>query len=453
MSQVVRTALGVASGLDELHRQGIVHRDVKPSNILIDGEGRAMLTDFGLARHVAETVLTSYGLVLGTLDYIAPERLDGGEATPATDIYSLGCVVYACLTGHAPFAGRSIDRVMDAHRDEEPEDPTSGASAMPLRRSAGPSCERSPRTRRSAPEPRAPTRASSARERSRATGERGRATSGPCQPTSTVGRSRAARPVTRLRLSYRLAPVAAFLVAAGAALASSSPSVPTYYSGATQPGATGGAHEGRRGARCGFRRQRASGRDHHPRGQRRTAGSGDGPGQPPGACIRSPRRRSSEARRSRSRATWCLRTSTATAFSTCSFPRTRRHSTPHSPGVLLQSNKGAGASLEDDSAELRVRSNAVQTAAAADVDGDGATDLFLGVAVPSPRAGVLTGPVVLRNVNHVFTPFRRCLLPRATTVGEGRFLREHLRGPRWRWIARPRARKCRGICRLRGSPE
>ena len=127
MSQVVRTALGVASGLDELHRQGIVHRDVKPSNILIDGEGRAMLTDFGLARHVAETVLTSYGLVLGTLDYIAPERLDGGEATPATDIYSLGCVVYACLTGHAPFAGRSIDRVMDAHRDEEPEDPTSGA--------------------------------------------------------------------------------------------------------------------------------------------------------------------------------------------------------------------------------------------------------------------------------------------------------------------------------------
>ena len=131
MSQVVRTALGVASGLDELHRQGIVHRDVKPSNILIDGEGRAMLTDFGLARHVAETVLTSYGLVLGTLDYIAPERLDGGEATPATDIYSLGCVVYACLTGHAPFAGRSIDRVMDAHRDEEPEDPTSGALQCP----------------------------------------------------------------------------------------------------------------------------------------------------------------------------------------------------------------------------------------------------------------------------------------------------------------------------------
>jgi serine/threonine protein kinase len=123
MPQLVRTALGVASGLDELHRQGIVHRDVKPSNILIDAQGRAMLTDFGLARHVAETVLTSYGLVLGTLDYIAPERLAGGAATPASDVYSLGCVVYACLTGHAPFAGRSIDRVMDAHRSEEPEDP------------------------------------------------------------------------------------------------------------------------------------------------------------------------------------------------------------------------------------------------------------------------------------------------------------------------------------------
>ena len=264
MSQVVRTALGVASGLDELHRQGIVHRDVKPSNILIDGEGRAMLTDFGLARHVAETVLTSYGLVLGTLDYIAPERLDGGEATPATDIYSLGCVVYACLTGHAPFAGRSIDRVMDAHRDEEPEDPTAARCNAPpaLGWAVMRALAKDPAQR---PEPRAPTRASFARERSRATGERGRATSGPCQPTSTVGRSRPARPVTRLRLSYRLAPVAAFLVAAGAALASSSPSVPPYYSGATQPGATEGPLEGRRGARRGFRRQRASGRDHHPR--------------------------------------------------------------------------------------------------------------------------------------------------------------------------------------------
>ena len=304
MSQVVRTALGVASGLDELHRQGIVHRDVKPSNILIDGEGRAMLTDFGLARHVAETVLTSYGLVLGTLDYIAPERLDGGEATPATDIYSLGCVVYACLTGHAPFAGRSIDRVMDAHRDEEPEDPTSGSLQCALRRSAGPSCERSPRTRHSAPEPRAPTRASSARVRSRATGERGRATSGPCQPTSTVGRSRPARPVTRLRLSYRLAPVAAFLVAAGAALASSSPSVPTYYPGATAAAATSGLAKVVRGARRGLRRQRASGRDHHARGQQWPAGSGDGPGRPPGAVSGGLARRSSEGRRSRSRATW-----------------------------------------------------------------------------------------------------------------------------------------------------
>ena len=72
-------------------------------------------------------------------------------------------------------------------------------------------------------------------------------------------------------------------------------------------------------------------------------------------------------------------------------------------------------------AELRARSNAVQTAAAADVDGDGATDLFLGVASSRPRAGVLTGPVVLRNVDHVFTPFRRCLLPRATTVAKGGF--------------------------------
>lgn len=113
----------VASGLDSLHREGLVHRDLKPSNIIIDEEGRALLTDFGLAKGQAYTVLTKPGQVMGTLDYLAPEVIRGQAATPASDIYGLGCVVFECLVGSPPFAEKTVFQVGMAHIEEEPPDP------------------------------------------------------------------------------------------------------------------------------------------------------------------------------------------------------------------------------------------------------------------------------------------------------------------------------------------
>jgi serine/threonine-protein kinase len=120
---LVHVIAHVAAGLDALHQAGIVHRDVKPSNVLLDANGDAALTDFGLAKGRAYTVLTSPGQVLGTLDYLAPEIVRGQDATPASDIYGLGCVAFECAAGRAPFADRSLLEVTRALLDEEPADP------------------------------------------------------------------------------------------------------------------------------------------------------------------------------------------------------------------------------------------------------------------------------------------------------------------------------------------
>ncbi len=110
----------VAAGLQALHEAGIVHRDLKPSNIIIDSSGTAMLTDFGLAKGRAYTVLTKPGQVMGTLDYLAPELIKGEQASPATDIYALGCTVYECVAGQPPFADKEGIQVGLAHVAEPP---------------------------------------------------------------------------------------------------------------------------------------------------------------------------------------------------------------------------------------------------------------------------------------------------------------------------------------------
>jgi serine/threonine protein kinase len=123
LEEMLGVVASVAAGLDALHRCGIVHRDVKPSNVMFREDGSAALTDFGLAKGAAYTVLTRPGQVLGTLDYLAPELIRGGEATPASDIYALGCVAFECLAGQPPFADRSLLSVGTAHLEDEPPDP------------------------------------------------------------------------------------------------------------------------------------------------------------------------------------------------------------------------------------------------------------------------------------------------------------------------------------------
>ena len=111
----------VASALDAAHEQGLVHRDVKPSNILIDASDRAYLADFGLSRLSSDPAKASeIAASLGTIDYVAPEQIRGDAIDGRADVYSLGCVLYECLTGSAPFSNRSDVALLYAHLEEEP---------------------------------------------------------------------------------------------------------------------------------------------------------------------------------------------------------------------------------------------------------------------------------------------------------------------------------------------
>jgi serine/threonine-protein kinase len=126
LPSTVRICFEVAQGLEALWAAGIVHRDVKPGNILIDLDGTAYITDFGLAKDTHGSVLTLPGQTLGSLAYMAPEQLRCEPVTAAADIYSLGCVMFECLQGRPPFGDRQGMRVLWAHLQEEPPDPCSG---------------------------------------------------------------------------------------------------------------------------------------------------------------------------------------------------------------------------------------------------------------------------------------------------------------------------------------
>ena len=107
-------AAQAAAGLDAAHRIGLVHRDVKPGNILIGADGLVKITDFGIAHAAGSAPITGPGLVMGTTQYMAPERIAGGQATPASDLYALGILIYECLTGLPPYDGGTAE-VMAAH--------------------------------------------------------------------------------------------------------------------------------------------------------------------------------------------------------------------------------------------------------------------------------------------------------------------------------------------------
>jgi serine/threonine-protein kinase len=114
-------AIQIARGLSFAHQQGLVHRDVKPQNVLLNGDGQAMVTDFGIARSLdVQHGMTQTGTVLGTSDYIAPEQAQGQRVDEHTDIYSLGVVLYELLTSKVPYPGENFVAVAMRHINEPP---------------------------------------------------------------------------------------------------------------------------------------------------------------------------------------------------------------------------------------------------------------------------------------------------------------------------------------------
>ncbi|WP_171050039.1 protein kinase domain-containing protein [Nocardia cyriacigeorgica] len=122
----------VAAALDAAHAAGLVHRDVKPSNIVLGDRDFAYLIDFGIARDDSATAMTSIGTTLGTFAYMAPERFTPGQPTDArADIYSLACVLYECLTGARPFPGSVVAEQIAAHLTAEPPRPSRARAGIP----------------------------------------------------------------------------------------------------------------------------------------------------------------------------------------------------------------------------------------------------------------------------------------------------------------------------------
>jgi tRNA A-37 threonylcarbamoyl transferase component Bud32 len=117
--EAIAYAIEIARGLSMAHARNMVHRDIKPQNILIDAEGRAKLTDFGISRQLEQDGMTATGRVLGTTDYVAPEQAMGHKVDPRTDIYSLGVVLYEMLVGQVPFSADSQVGVAMKHVNEE----------------------------------------------------------------------------------------------------------------------------------------------------------------------------------------------------------------------------------------------------------------------------------------------------------------------------------------------
>lgn len=133
IDHAVAIAEDVAEGLEAAHRMGMVHRDVKPQNILVSPSGEVKITDFGIAKSSLSTALTETGVTFGTADYLSPEQARGFSATPRSDIYALGVTLYEMLTGRLPFTGENAVAVAMQHVSVEPPLPRMFNAQIPPR--------------------------------------------------------------------------------------------------------------------------------------------------------------------------------------------------------------------------------------------------------------------------------------------------------------------------------
>ena len=127
----VSIAKQVSEGLTEAHRLGVIHRDLKPQNIMIDKEGNARIMDFGIARSVSGKGITGAGVMVGTPEYMSPEQVESKETDQRSDIYSLGVILYEMVTGRVPFEGDTPLSVAVKHKTEVPPDPKQVNTQIP----------------------------------------------------------------------------------------------------------------------------------------------------------------------------------------------------------------------------------------------------------------------------------------------------------------------------------
>ena len=131
LRRALRIAGQIASALDAAHARGLVHRDVKPANVLVGEDDRAFLSDFGVVKELASNGTTRTGSFIGTIEYSAPEQIEGREVDARTDVYSLACVLYECLTGTPPFHRASEVAVLNAHLHAPPPKLTKAVPELP----------------------------------------------------------------------------------------------------------------------------------------------------------------------------------------------------------------------------------------------------------------------------------------------------------------------------------
>ncbi|MFC8227053.1 protein kinase [Streptomyces sp. NPDC057287] len=130
--EAARIGLHVLSALRAAHSAGVLHRDVKPANVLLARDGQVLLTDFGIAAIEGDSTITRTGELVGSIDYLAPERVRGGDPGPASDLWSLGATLYTAVEGSSPFRRTSPISTMQAVVTEEPLPPTRGGALAPV---------------------------------------------------------------------------------------------------------------------------------------------------------------------------------------------------------------------------------------------------------------------------------------------------------------------------------